>query len=95
MRRSFLKKVLASLATAAGAGRGVATAQTTGDGVKPVEVFALSELLGKQAQSGKPWLPFLKVPSTRRRISARCASTSIKTSRPPRNADITHVVDKS
>ena len=41
----------------------MATAQTTGDDVKPVEVFSISELLSKQGQSGKPWLPFLKVPS--------------------------------
>ena len=63
MRRSFLKKIMASLAAMAGAGGGVATAQTKGDDLKPAEVFSVSELLRKQAQSGKPWLPFLKVPS--------------------------------
>ncbi len=31
--------------------------------MKPVEVFSISELLSKQGQSGKSWLPFLKVPS--------------------------------
>jgi mannose-6-phosphate isomerase-like protein (cupin superfamily) len=38
-------------------------AQAAGGDVKAIEVFAVSELLDKQASSGKPWLPFLKVPS--------------------------------
>ena len=40
-----------------------AAAQASGGDVKAVEVFATSQLLDKQAASGKPWLPFLKVPS--------------------------------
>jgi len=40
-----------------------AVAQDSKASGKAVAVFSTSELLDKQAASGKPWLPFLKVPS--------------------------------
>lgn len=63
MRRRFLQKVLGAAAGMWAARGRVSAAQAAGGGVKAVEVFAISELLDQQAASGKPWLPFLKVPS--------------------------------
>lgn len=62
MTRRFFGRAAALLAGCWAAARGRPAAGQTTD-VKAVEVFATSELLDKQAASGKPWLPFLKVPS--------------------------------
>ena len=62
MTRRFFGRAAALLAGCWAAARGRPAAAQAAD-VKAVEVFAISEWLDKQAASGKPWLPFLKVPS--------------------------------
>ena len=63
MTRRFFARAMALLTAGWAAARGRPVAAQSAESAKAIEVFAISELLDKQASSGKPWLPFLKVPS--------------------------------
>lgn len=63
MTRRFFARATALLTAGWAATRGRPVAAQSAVSTKAVEVFAISELLDKQASSGKPWLLFLKSPS--------------------------------